>query len=195
MYEYVPPKKAAKIFGVTTRTLRNWEKKGKISSVRLEGGHRRFKIKKTDKGKQNKNFIYCRVSSRKQLPDLKRQQNTLKKKYPTYEIIKDVGSGLNFRRKGFRKILEYLIQGNIGEVVVAFEDRFTRFGFEFFEFLFEKHGAKLISLQTKEDKSFEEEFSDDIISIITHFTAKYHGARKYNKIFQETEILSDEESD
>lgn len=195
MYQYVSPKKAAEIFGVTTRTLRNWEKKCKISSVRLKGGHRRFKIKKENKRKQSKNFIYCRVSSRKQLSDLKTQQKTLEKKYPTYEVVKDIGSGLNFKRKGFRKILEQLIEGNIGEVVVAFEDRFTRFGFDFFKFLFEKHGAKLISLQTEKNKSFEEEFSDDIISIITHFTAKYHGARKYNKIFKEDSNISDEESD
>ena len=168
MYKYVSPKKAAQIFGVTTRTLRNWENKGKIQSIRLESEYKRFKIKKKNNKQKKRNFIYCRVSSRKQLSDLERQQKTIQKKYPSYEVVKDIGSGLNFKRKEFRTILELLIEGNIGQVVVAFEDRFTRFGFEFFEFLFEK--------------SFEQEFSDDIISIITHFTAKYHGYRKYSKI-------------
>jgi predicted site-specific integrase-resolvase len=91
----------------------------------------------SNKSKTGKHtIIYARVSSSKQSQDLKRQEKYLKTKYPTAELKSDIGSGLNYKRTGFRAILQSLFKGNIKEVVVAHKDRFTRFGFEFFEWLF-----------------------------------------------------------
>lgn len=180
--EYVTPKQAKQIFKVTDKTLRRWEKKGKITSTRTEGGHRRYKIHrgKINKNKRGKQIIYARVSSGKQKEDLERQINYLKRAFPKHILVTDIGSGINFNRKGFKAILEELFTYNIEEVVVTSQDRFARFGFDFFEFLFKKFDSKIHVINEKQIKTAEQELSEDIISIITVFTARYHGRRKYN---------------
>jgi putative resolvase len=100
--------------------------------------------------------------------------------YPDYEIIKDIGCGLNFKRKGFRTILNELFKGSISEVVVASSDRFSRFGTrEFFVWLFERFGGKLCIVENKSNSSPEQELIEDLFEIITVFSAKYYGKRKY----------------
>lgn len=175
---YVTPKRAEKIFGVSENTLRRWADNGEIEIITTNGGHRRYKIPKDNKPKRK--IIYARVSSQKQEKDLVRQINFLKERFSDYEVIKDIGSGINFKRKGLRTILEQLFEGNIREVVVYSKDRLARFGIELLEFLFEQFGAKLIYYNTTEDEQTpEQEFSEDIMAIISVFTARYYGSRKY----------------
>lgn len=179
--EYVTPKQAKKIYNVSDITLRRWEDNGKIKSIRTEGGHRRYIIHKKPKPNQpRRKIIYARVSSQKQNTDLQKQRRLLEERYPGYEVITDIGSGINFKRKGFNTILDQLFEHNIEEVVVASNDRFSRFGFEFFQSMFTKFNATLTSLDSKQVKSFEQELSQDLIAIVTVFSAKYHGKRKYN---------------
>ena len=104
----------------------------------------------------------------------------MQKKYPDYEIIKDIGSGINFKRKGFLSLLQRIFKRNVSKVMVATNDRLARFNFEFFEWLFSQFGCELFCVNRKEEKSEEQELSEDIMSIITVFAAKYHGKRKYN---------------
>ena len=106
--------------------------------------------------------------------------NFLTKKYPSYEIITDIGSGINFKRKGLQQILDDLFEQNISEVVVASKDRFSRFGYELFEYIFNKFGAKITCVNKQLDQTIKEELAEDLLSIITVFTARYHGKRKYN---------------
>ena len=150
MKNYVSPKEAAKILSVSNDTLRRWAQTGKIKTIRTKGGHRRYFIDrpKTKKG----NFIYARVSSKKQKDNLKNQIAFLKNKYPKHILVKDIGSGINFKRRGFRSILEKLFDGDVKEVVVTSEDRFSRFGFELFEYIFKKFNARLISHTNKKTK-------------------------------------------
>lgn len=188
---YVKPKEACEYYGVSDNALRDWANKGKIKFITTKGGHRRYVLEQRDgktqdssdttgKNQEHKQLkiIYSRVSSRKQTDDLKRQTEYLCGKYPTHTVITDVGSGINFKRKGFRGILEGIFKGTIKEVVVAHKDRFTRFGYELFEWIFQQHGANLIcDKETKGDP--QNELSEDLMAIITVFTARYHGKRKY----------------
>tara|TARA_B100001964_G_C14109403_1_gene543042 strand:- start:405 stop:977 length:573 start_codon:yes stop_codon:yes gene_type:complete len=181
--EYVTPTKASKILGVCTRTLKNWEEKGKIEVYRTPTGHRRYKVQ-TDKVSQKKKkqkptkYIYARVSSKKQQKHLQNQIDALKQKYPKHTVISDIGSGLNYKRKGFKRILDQLYERDIQEIVVASKDRLVRFGYEFFEHTFEKFGARIICENSK-GQDPDRELAEDILAITTVFSARIHGSRKY----------------
>ena len=175
---YVHTGEAQEHYGVSIDTLRNWEKKGKIKTIRTAGGHRRYFVPEKNEGKK---IIYARVSSSKQSDNLDNQIKYLKERYPTHELIQDIGSGINFERRGFRKILDELFANNIQEVVVTSKDRLCRFGNELFEYMFHKFGARLEILNSNEhvSKTPNEELAEDLLSIVTVFTARYHGSRKY----------------
>lgn len=181
---YVTPKEASKHYGVSENALRMWANEGRIKYNKTKGGHRRYVLQEPNeiyqgtKEPNGKSIIYSRVSSRKQQSDLERQTEYLYQKYPNHTIIPDIGSGINFERKGFKRILEEVFKGNIREVVVAHKDRFSRFGYKLFEWIFQQHGATLVcDKETANNQT--EELSDDLMAIITVFTARYHGRRKY----------------
>lgn len=184
---YVTPKEAVKYYSVTDNTLRIWANNRKIKYITTKGGHRRYLlepknkieiIKKNLEETQQNKVIYARVSSRKQENDLQRQKEYLKGKYPDHYIITDIGSGINFERPGFKRILEGVFKGNIKEVMVAHRDRFTRFGYNLFEWIFSLYGSKIIC-DNRQERNQQEELSEDLMAIITVFTARYHGRRKY----------------
>jgi predicted site-specific integrase-resolvase len=177
MEDYVSSSKAQKFYKVSEQTLRDWANKGSINYITTGGGHRRYRI--IEHNDNRKKIIYARVSSKKQEKDLENQVRYLKKRYKHYELVKDIGSGINYKRKGFKSILEQLFKGNIEEVVVSTGDRFSRFGRELFEWIFEQHGAKLTILDRGKFKSSQEELSDDLMEIITVFSARYYGRRTY----------------
>lgn len=174
--EYVSSTQAQKVYKVAEQTLRDWANTGKIEFIRTANGHRRYKIEVVKEVR--KKIIYARVSSKKQENDLVTQVKYLQKKYPDYEVVKDIGSGINYKRKGFRSILEQLFKGDIEEVVVTTADRFSRFGSDLFDWIFEQFGAKLTILNSRKFKSNSEELSEDLMAIITVFTSRYYGRRK-----------------
>ena len=183
---YVPPKDAAKILGVHWQTLRNWDKAGLIQTIRSEGGKRFYNVKKymEDNGiKQKKchkrNICYCRVSSISQKSDLENQIAYMKNKYPSYDIITDIGSGINFNRNGLNKIIKYALDGEINEVVVAYKDRLARFGFELIDTIIKESSNGKITIINSYDNSPQEELTKDLVSIINVFSAKLNGMRKY----------------
>ena len=175
---YVSAKKAKGFYNVSEDTLRRWSNSGKIESKKTKGGHNRYFIESKEKGDKLK-ICYAKVSSRKQENDLKRQIEFLQSKYPDYKILSDIGSGLNYKRKQFKYILEQLFKRNIKEVVVASPDRWTRFGAnELFKWQFEQFGATLTFVSEKSSK-LQDELSDQIMEILTVFTTRYNGKRKY----------------
>jgi putative resolvase len=184
------PKELSSIFGVSSKTLQGWENTGKIKAVRTKGGHRRYvysaPIQTTSQSK--KKYIYARVSSHKQEGDLQRQIAALQKAYPNHEVIKDTGSGLNFKRRGLITLLDQVIGGQVSEVVVAHRDRLTRFGYEMFLFLFNRFGVSLKVLSDEDIKEPITELAKDLLSIVTVFTARYHGSRSY-KVLQKDKVL------
>lgn len=186
---YVTPKQAAQHFKVQRETLRRWAETNKIDYIKTPKGHRRYKINQPNFKVQKTSILYARVSSSKQEDDLQRQILFLQKKFPNYEIITDIASGINFKRKGLKTLLDKVLSGRVNEVVVAHKDRLTRFGFELFQYLCQKYNTKLTILNNDQDKSPSEELADDLLSIVTVFTARYHGARKY-KVLQKDSNLS-----
>lgn len=200
--KYVRTKKAVEILGVHMQTLYNWEEKGKIETIRTAGGQRLYNVEKyikdqkgyeevkedvvegvDKKNNERKKICYVRVSTLNQKEDLIRQKNYMQEKYPKYEIIEDIGSGINFNRRGFRKIIEYAIEGKIEIIVVAYKDRLTRFGFELIEDLIKKYSKGTIIIETnKTEKEPKEELVEDVLQILNVYTAKLNGMRKYKKL-------------
>lgn len=179
---YVNPKQASKQYNVSEQSLRCWAASGKIQFTTTKGGHRRYLLPETTIKPEiaEIKIIYSRVSSKKQSGDMEHQSDYLRARYPDYHLVSDIGSGLNYKRTGFKTILEGVFNGTIKEVVVTHRDRFCRFGFELFEWIFEVHNAKLICCDT-EETSVQHELTEDIMSILTVFTARYYGKRKYKE--------------
>ena len=177
---FLSPKETSEHLGVTPKTLRIWEKEGKIEYIKTNGNQYRYKIGDT-KTDTRKKIIYARVSSGKQNQDLLSQVKYLKGKYPTHQCLTDIGSGLNFKRSNFRTVLEQLFKGDIQEVVVSYQDRWSRFGWDLFQWIFTLHGAKLVALQNK-TKSKEQELSEDLMAIIHSFSSRGYGQRTYHDI-------------
>ena len=177
---YYPHELAAKL-NVSEETLRRWEKIGKITAIRTEGGHRRYKIKEDILPPEDtrRNIVYARVSSKKQEGDLQNQIKYLQDKYKGYTVISDIGSGLNFKRKGLKTILELLINGNIKELVVTHKDRLVRFGFDLLHELFQLKRSILTVMHDDDNSDPANELTDDLMSIITVFSSRYYGKRKY----------------
>jgi predicted site-specific integrase-resolvase len=184
---YISTKKARQLLGITTSTLINWDKAGKINTIRTPSGLRLYNSKDIqniigcDSNFQKKRKIaYCRVSSKKQINDLERQKDFFRSKYPDYELVEDVGSGINWKRKGLKTILDGAMSRDISEVVVAHRDRLCRFGFELLEWIFERNGIKLTVLDRDEHKSPDQDIADDIISIIHVYSRRQMGKRRYS---------------
>ena len=198
---YVTTKKAKEILGVHMQTLYNWEKKGKIDTIKTPGGQRRYNVEKyletygneinnkeqidDNLGdiKERMNICYVRVSTIGQKDDLERQKKYMKGKYPTYILVEDVGSGINFNRRGLRKIIKLSIEGKINRLVVAYKDRLTRFGFDLIEDLIKEYskGEVIIEDNKGEKKEPKEELVEDVLQILNVYTAKINGLRKYGR--------------
>lgn len=184
--EYITSKVARIKMGVTNRTLRNWAIAGKIDFIMTEGGNRRYNIDKYMKDNDliiKKKICYARVSSHDQKEDLETQIKYLQEQYPEYEVIKDIGSGINFKRKGLQRLIELAINGELEEVVVTYKDRLCRIGYELIEFIFDKYSKTKINILNNTELSYNEEITNDLIEIITVYSSKLYGSRTIkNKI-------------
>lgn len=194
--KYVTPSEASKFYGVSIATLRRWDRENKLDSIRTKGGQRRFCI---ESPKEDKPIVcYARVSTHGQRDDLDRQIEFLRTAYPTATIVNEVGSGLNFKRRKFLKILEQIYKADISMLVVAYSDRAVRFGFPLIEWLCQQSGVKLLVLNERK-LSPEAELVEDILSILHCFSARLYGLRKYqkklNKEIQEKTSQPDAEID
>ena len=183
--EFLSPKEACAKLGLHYQTLRKYDSEGKIITIRSEGGKRFYNVKKYIEDNKDsikdiikRNICYCRVSSNKQKDDLLRQINYMKERYPDYEIISDIGSGLNFNRSGLNKLINYPLNREIGEVVVSYKDRLARFGIELIERIINYSDGKLIILNSY-DNSPQEELTKDLVLIMNVFSAKLNGSRRY----------------
>ena len=186
--QHVTPKEAAKILGVHVSSLRRWENEGKLKAIRTPGGQRRFIIEEVEKvagmPRTVRTVCYGRVSTHSQQDDLQRQLEHLRTKYSEAEIISEVGSGLNFKRKKFLSILERIIDGDIQRLVVAHPDRLVRFGFELVKWLCTKFECELVVLNDRK-LSPEQELVQDMLSIIHCFSSRLYGLRKYKSTIKE----------
>jgi excisionase family DNA binding protein len=177
--KYVTPKEACEYLGVSISTLRRWDEQGKIRSIRTPGGQRRFCVEEYEQ-KTKPTVLYARVSTHSQKDDLDRQAEFLRASYPNAELVREIGSGLNFRRRKFISILERIYKGDIGCFVCAYPDRAVRFGFPLIEWLCQQAGCQLVVLNER-NLSPEQELVEDILSILHCFSARLYGLRKYKK--------------
>ena len=172
---YVPRRKVTETLGIHYQTVVNLVKRKEIDIIKI-GSKYGYNLTI----KQKKLICYCRVSSQKQKEDLARQINVMKEKYPNHLIISDIGSGLNFKRKGLLDIINMAIKNEINEVVIAYKDRLARFGYDLIEIILKEHSnANIIILNKTEEKTTEQELTEDIISIMNVYVAKINGLRKY----------------
>jgi putative resolvase len=183
-------KEAAKEIGVAQETLRRWEAEGKIVSERTAGGHRRYDLSQLrrlvprPKQPQKRATIgYARVSSSDQKDDLKRQVALIETYCAAngwdYEIVQDLGSGLNYHKRGLRILIKRLCQSDIGRLVLTHKDRLLRFGSELIFSLCEHYGVEVVIINASEEVSFEEELVSDVLEIITVFSARLYGSRSH----------------
>jgi putative resolvase len=184
---FVSTKKACELFGVCPETLRNWDAKGQIKTMRTPGNTRLYDISSLTKGSCK--IVYARVSSRGQKQDLESQILYLKTRYPEYEIIQDIGGGLSFKRKGLNILLERILSGDVSEVVVTHKDRLCRFGFELIETIASKFNCTIVVLDNSA-WSPQSEIVRDLLSIIHVFSCRMYGLRKYSRKIKEDSDLS-----
>lgn len=177
---YVPAREYQKTYGVHITTLRRWADTGKVDSIRTPGNTRLFKAPTETPGEtpRKSRITYIRVSSPKQKDDLERQRSFMAARFPEHEIVSDIGSGINWSRKGFLSILDRALKGDIEEVVVASRDRLCRFSFELVHWMLQRSGARLLVLESQ-DQSPEQELSDDLMSIVQVFCCRRNGKRRY----------------
>jgi putative resolvase len=182
---YVPLRKACLTLGVHANTLRKWADDGRIDSIRTEGGQRRFNVDGYLRRGGAAVVGYCRVSSARQRDDLERQVAYLRAEWPDAEIVKDVGSGLNFKRKGLCSLLERAMRGEKLKVVVAHRDRLARFGFDVIAFVIGQSGGEIVVLN-EVSLSPEAELKADLCAIIQVFSCRINGRRKYKSKTDQT---------
>ena len=197
------PKDFAELLGVSVKTLQRWDRDGILKANRSPTDRRYYTYDQylQFKGIQTENdirdiVIYARVSTRNQKDDLQNQVEFLKqfcnaKGIIVNQCIEDFGSGLNYNRKKWNKLLDEVMENKIKIIVISNKDRFIRFGYDWFEKFCEKFNTKII-IVNNETLSPNEELVQDIISILHVFSCRLYGLRKYKNQIKEDEEIAKE---
>lgn len=186
---WVKLKKAVEYYGLHETTVRRYAKNGNVKSKRTATGRWLFDIGEESTECKHSIICYCRVSSRKQQDDLARQVVYMRENFPNAEIIQDIGSGLNYKRNGIKTLLDRILRGEKLTIVVAYRDRLARFGVELIEQLIKTNGGELVVLNNIV-YSPEQELTQDLLAILTVFSCRMHGLRRYTSKIKEDKNLS-----
>ena len=185
---YLSISKFAELIGVTPQCLRNWDKDGRLKPHHItESGYRYYTheqangyLKIQTLPDEPVTIGYCRVSSNKQKDDLERQIENVKAyllaQGKPYEIISDIGSGINYNKKGLQTLIQKILGGRVSKVVVLYKDRLLRFGFELVEYVAALNECKIEVIDNTE-KTEQQELVEDLIQIITVFSCRLQGKR------------------
>lgn len=197
MNKYYSINEFSNILGVSAQTLRNWDKNNKLKPHHTSSnGYRYYSHEQLNKvlnisiNLDRKVIGYCRVSSHKQKDDLVRQIENMKiylnAQGKPFEIIQDIGSGINYKKKGLKELIKLITQNKIEKVVVLYKDRLLRFGFELIEYIANLYNCE-IEIIDNTKKSEQQELVEDLVQIITVFSCKLQGKRanKARKIVKE----------
>lgn len=193
---------ASKQLGVSISTLRRWDKSGVLVAEKTPNGHRRYDLNKINPNllhgignKDRKTVAYARVSSETCKDDLERQIQVLElyctKQGWQFEIINDLGSGMNYHKKGLKQLLDDILNDKIGRLVLTHKDRLLCFGAELVFALCEARNVEVVIINQGENLSFEEEFAQDVLEIITVFSARLYGSRskKNKKLLEAIKVI------
>jgi len=192
--EYATAAHVHERYDIARSSLRAWAESGRIAALRVGGtGKRLYKladierilgIDEQEKKTERIKACYTRVSSQHQRGDLERQCAFLQHHYPDHKLYSDVGSGLNFKRPQFKALLDAVHNNAVEEIVVTDKDRLCRFGTELVQWLLDKTDTKLVVHSDPasagaigDESNYNHELSDDIISVISFFTARHNGQR------------------
>lgn len=190
---YIKIGEVARQCGVTTQAVRKWEQSGLLIPAKvLQTGTRYYTQEQVDEflGNRTKKesdtritIGYCRVSSHSQKDDLERQidlvDTYIRYRWDNYEIIQDIGSGINYEKKGLKQLIYKMCCGEVSRIVILHKDRLLRFGYELIEYLAELYEVELLVIEQDEDKSDSEELAEDIVNIITVYSARLNGKRAW----------------
>ena len=198
MKDYSASQVSAAMLGYNVDSLRQFADAGKRGIIRTPGGHRRYDVEAFIQGEtkaQSESIAlptvcYCRVSSRKQRADLERQVAYMRELYPSAEIVRDIGSGRNYKRKGFRAVVDRCRRGDKFQLVIAHRDRLCRFGIELLQYMVEQNGGELVVLD-QSVHSPPEELTADLLNILHVFSCSMHGRRRSRSEIKEDKSLAD----
>ena len=178
------------LFGIHRNTLLKWEKEGLLQPVKTPGGRRRYRRSDIEgllgiceeKTERADVILYARVSTKKQEEYLKNQIERLesfaREKGWNYEVISEIASGVNEKRRGLKKLLNKVRRGEVKKVVIEYPDRLARFGYEYLKFFLESFGVELVIVNGKEnEEDRHRELAEDLIAIVTSFAARVYGSR------------------
>ena len=207
MSKYYSINEFSKILGVSAQTLRNWDNSGKLHPHHTSSnGYRYYSHEQLNQVMNIKPSLdriiigYCRVSSNKQKDDLERQIENMKL-YLTangkpYEIISDIGTGINYKKKGLKELIKRISQNKVEKVVVLYQDRLLRFGFALVEYIASLYNCEIEIIDNTE-KTEQQELVEDLVQIITVFSCKLEGKRanKARKLVKELIEEGGEEGD
>lgn len=177
MPTYLPSRKAAQILGLHPNTLRKYADEGRIQNIKIASGQRRYNVDSyLSSATQPAVVGYCRVSSYGQRDDLARQSAAVSERFPGAEVVKDIGSALNYKRKGLTSLLGRCLRGAKLQIVVAHRDRLARFGFELIDWLVRECGGSIVVLNNAVREP-ERELTEDLLTIIHVFSYCLYGLR------------------
>ena len=188
------PKQFGELIGKSVNTLQKWDRKGILPAYRSPTNRRYYTHEQylpyrgLISSAQGLVIAYARVSSPSQKKDLAQQKEALRAYAAEHGIkvdqwIEDLGSALNDNRKGFNQVIEQIELGQVARLIIGYEDRFVRFGYDWFEQFCERHGTA-ITVMNGETFSPEEELVRDLIAIVTVFSARLHGLRSHKNLIR-----------
>ncbi len=198
------PKNFSKLVGVSVFTLQRWDRNGTLTAHRTPTNRRYYtheqylQYRGLISNEHGKTIAYARVSSPSHKKDLLMQKDALRAYCVEHKIkvdqwIEDIGSALNYKRKGFNQIIEEIELGHVKRVVIGYEDRFVRFGYDWFEAFCERHGTEIV-VTNGEAFSPEQELVKDLLAIVTVFSARLHGLRSHKNAIRAAALLKDEKA-
>lgn len=192
------PQEFGKLIGRTTNTLQKWDRKGILTAHRSPTNRRYYThdqylhYRGLVAAEQGLTIVYARISGRAQKPDLANQIKALETYCQQHSImvdewLSDIGSGLNYKRKQFNRLMELIELGQVRRLLIAHRDRLVRFGYDYFEAFCQRHHTEIIVLNG-EQMSPEQELVRDLIAIVTVFSARLHGLRAYRKVLKDAAL-------
>ena len=171
-----------KRYNISPQLFYLWRTTGKLQTKELVKNHHLVWVEDEPSNNPRVVAVYGRVSTSKQKQDLSNQIDVLKKYVISNgsnpKVFSDIGSGMNEKRPGLISLMNEIVQNKISKVVISHKDRLTRFGFGYLETIFKMYNTEIEIINLEDDKSFQEELTEDLIAIIDHFSMKFYGKRK-----------------
>ena len=171
-----------KRYNISPQLFYLWRTTGKLQTKELVKNHHLVWVEDEPSNNHRVVAVYGRVSTSKQKQDLSNQIDVLKKYVISNgsnpKVFSDIGSGMNEKRPGLISLMNEIVQNKISKVVISHKDRLTRFGFGYLETIFKMYNTEIEIINLEDDKSFQEELTEDLIAIIHHFSMKFYGKRK-----------------